>query len=322
MEWMEDRSVAKSLGERQVVAVRRFNRFYTQRIGVLEEGLLKSAFSLTEARVLYELANREQPAAADLCRDLGLDAGYLSRILARFVRQGLLAKSAGEPDGRRRRLSLTDDGLAAFAALDAASRDEVVALLEAVSPAGRGHLLAAMATVERLLGGGGPVPVPYILRPPRPGDLGRVVSRHGALYAEEYGWDDSFEALVAGIVADFAKSHDPRREACWIAEREGEAAGAVFLVRQSDAVAKLRLLYVEPEARGLGIGARLVDEAVRFARRAGYATLTLWTNDILAAARHLYEAAGFRLVREELHHSFGRDLVGQDWELDLRPDAG
>ncbi|WP_316977820.1 bifunctional helix-turn-helix transcriptional regulator/GNAT family N-acetyltransferase [Shumkonia mesophila] len=309
--------MAASVAEGQVAAVRRFNRFYTQRIGVLEEGLLNSAFSLTEARVLYELANRENPAAADLCRDLGFDAGYLSRILGRLVRRGLLTKSAGQTDGRRRRLALTEAGRAAFATLDGASRQQVAALLGGLSPAGRERLLAAMASVARLLGGQPAGAVSYILRPPRSGDLGRVVSRHGALYAGEYGWDESFEVLVAGIVADFAKNQDPKRERCWIAEVDGEAIGAVFLVRQSDEVAKLRLLYVEPEARGLGIGARLVEEAVRFARQAGYATLTLWTNDILTAARRLYEAAGFRLIREEPHHSFGHDLVGQYWELGL-----
>lgn len=306
--------------ERQVAAVRRFNRFYTQKIGVLEEGLLHSAFSLTEARVLYELANRDDPAAADLCRDLGLDAGYLSRILARLVRQGLVTKTASESDGRRRRLALTEVGRATFAQLEDASRRQVAALLADLAPAARRRLLGAMGAVERIMGGGAPAAVPYILRPPRPGDLGRVVSRHGALYTEEYGWDDSFEGFVAGIVADFAREHDPRRERCWIAEREDEAVGAVFLVRHTDSVAKLRLFYVEPEARGLGIGRHLVDEAIRFARQAGYAKLSLWTNDILIAARRIYEAAGFVLVREEPHHSFGRDLVGQDWELDLRSD--
>jgi DNA-binding MarR family transcriptional regulator/GNAT superfamily N-acetyltransferase len=308
--------MAASGMEGQVAAVRRFNRFYTQRIGVLEEGLLNSAFSLTEARVLYELANRDNPAAADLCRDLGLDAGYLSRILGRLVRQGLLTKSAGQTDGRRRCLTLTEAGRAAFAALDGASRGQVATLLDGLSSAGRERLLGAMATVGRLLGQPAPG-VSYILRPPRPGDLGRVISRHGALYAGEYGWDETFEALVAGIVAAFARSHDPRRERCWIAESDGEAVGAVFLVRERDEVAKLRLLYVEPEARGLGIGVRLVEEAIRFARQAGYTTLTLWTNDILTAARRIYEAAGFKLVREEPHHSFGHDLVGQYWELDL-----
>jgi DNA-binding MarR family transcriptional regulator/GNAT superfamily N-acetyltransferase len=311
--------MAASGMEDQVAAVRWFNRFYTQRIGVLEEGLLNSAFSLTEARVLYELANRENPAAADLCRDLGLDAGYLSRVLGRLVRQGLLTKSAGQADGRRRRLALTEAGRATFAALDSTSRDEVAALLDGLSAAGRERLLGAMATVAKLLGGQPAPGVSYILRPPRPGDLGRVISRHGELYAEEYGWDETFEVLVAGIVADFAKSQDPRRERCWIAEVDGEAVGAVFLVRQSDEAAKLRLLYVEPEARGLGIGARLVEEAIRFARQAGYTTLTLWTNDNLTAARRIYEAAGFKLVREEPHHSFGHDLVGQYWELDLAP---
>lgn len=303
--------------EGQVAAVRRFNRFYTQRIGVLEEGLLDSAFSLTEARVLYELANRENPAAADLCRDLGLDAGYLSRILGRLVRQGLLTKSAGQADGRRRGLALTEAGRSAFAALDEASREEVSALLNGLSSAGRERLLGAMATIARLLGGQPAPGISYILRPPRPGDLGRVISRHGALYAEEYGWDETFEAFVAGIVADFAKSRDPKRERCWIAEVDGEAVGAVFLVRQDDEVSKLRMLYVEPEARGLGIGARLVEEAIRFARRAGYRKMTLWTNDILTAARRIYEMAGFTLVREEPHRSFGHDLVGQYWELPL-----
>jgi DNA-binding MarR family transcriptional regulator/GNAT superfamily N-acetyltransferase len=308
--------MAQSGFARRVEAVRRFTRFYTRQIGVLHEGLLNSPFSLAEARVLYELAHRDMPTAAELGTELGLDAGYLSRILRGFVKDGLLAKTPSEQDGRQRFLALTAKGRKAFAPLDRRSRDEVGAMLADLAPAEQARLIEAMRTVETLLGRE-TAPPAYVLRPHRPGDIGWVIHRHAALYAQEYGWDESFEALVAEIGAKFIRDFDIRRERCWIAERDGDIVGSVFLVKQSDTVAKLRLLIVEPAARGLGIGHRLVDECIRFARQAGYRQLTLWTNDILVAARRIYEAAGFRLVLEEKHRSFGHDLVGQNWELDL-----
>ena len=301
-----------------VEAVRRFNRFYTRQIGVLQEGLLRSPFSLAEARVLYELAHRDQPTAAELGKELGLDAGYLSRILRSFARRGLVTKRPSHSDGRENLLALTADGRAAFGLLERAARDQVGALLQPLSARGQGRLLQAMRTIETLLDPAAePRAAPYLLRSHQPGDLGWIVHRHGVLYAEEYGFDEQFEALVAEIVAQFARHHDPRRERCWIAERDGAPIGSVMLVRQSDEVAKLRLLLVEPEARGLGIGARLVEECSRFARRAGYRKITLWTNSVLHAARRVYEKAGYRLVHEEAHHSFGQDLIGETWELTL-----
>lgn len=301
----------------RVAAVRGFNRFYTQKIGVLGEGLLASPFSLTEARVLFELAQRDSATAAGLCRDLGLDAGYLSRIVRRFENDKLLVRTPSAADGRQSLLALTASGREAFAELDRRSRDEIAALLEPL-PAGRqARLVAAMAGIERLLGGSATGEPRWRLRPHRPGDMGWVVSRHGALYAEEYGWDESFEALVAEIAAKFVRHFDPARERCWIAERDGAPVGSVFLVRQSQTIAKLRLLIVDPEARGLGIGAALVEECLRFARDAGYRKVTLWTQSILVAARAIYQAAGFHRVREEPHHSFGHDLVGEYWERTL-----
>jgi DNA-binding MarR family transcriptional regulator/GNAT superfamily N-acetyltransferase len=302
---------------RRVAAVRRFNRFYTKRIGVLHEGLLQSPFPLTEARVLYELAEHEGVTATELARELGLNAGYLSRILRRFGERGLIRRTPSQADGRQHHLWLTERGRAEFAPLDEASRAEVGAMLAELSEAQQEGLLKAMGTLERLLSGR-PLPEhPYVLRHHRPGDMGWVVHRHGLLYAEEYGWDERFEALVAGIVAQFVQHHDPRGERCWIAERDGERLGSVFLVKESEEMAKLRLLLVEPRARGLGIGTRLVQECEVFAREAGYRTIRLWTNSVLHAARRIYEHAGYRLVHEEPHHSFGHDLVGETWELQL-----
>jgi DNA-binding MarR family transcriptional regulator/GNAT superfamily N-acetyltransferase len=300
-----------------VDAVRRFNRFYTRRIGVLQEGLLSSPFSLAEARVLYELAHRDQPTAAELGKELGLDAGYLSRILRGFARRGLIDKRPSQTDRRQSLLALSADGRAACGRLERAAREQIGALLEPVSASGQGRLLQAMRTIETLLGAASEPRVPYLLRSHQPGDLGWIVHRHGVLYAEEFGFDEQFEALVAEIVAQFGRHHDPRRERCWIAERDGAPVGSVMLVRQSGEIAKLRLLLVEPAARGLGIGARLVQECERFARRAGYRRITLWTNSVLHAARRIYEQAGYRLVHEEAHHSFGQDLIGETWELTL-----
>jgi DNA-binding MarR family transcriptional regulator/GNAT superfamily N-acetyltransferase len=303
--------------DRRVGDVRHFNRFWTRQIGVLREGYLESPFSLTEVRVLYELAHREETTASELGEELGLDAGYLSRILRGFEKHGLIHKRPSEADGRRRLVRLTKRGREAFAPLDARSRSEIGAMLCGVSIAGQERLVKAMRAIERLLGGRPDPVVPYVLRPHRPGDMGWVVHRHGVLYAREYGWDEHFEALVAEIVAKFIQQYDPRLDGCWIAERDDEMVGCVFLVRESEEIAKLRLLLVEPEARGLGIGSRLVEECIRFARQAGYLKITLWTNDVLNSARRIYEAMGFRLVHEKPHHSFGHDLVGQTWELML-----
>jgi DNA-binding MarR family transcriptional regulator/GNAT superfamily N-acetyltransferase len=305
------------VSEKRIAAVRRFTRFYTRQIGVLREGLHASPFSLTQARVLYELANRSAPTAADIARDLGLDAGYLSRILRGFAQRGLLARTRSQNDGRESHLALTPAGCEAFAPLDRGSHDEIAAMLGPLSERAQARLVEAMATVEQLLGARSKATPPHLLRPHQVGDMGWVVGRHGALYAQEYNWNMEFEALVAEIVATFIKNFDARRERCWIAEVDGAPVGSVFLVKQSDEVGKLRLLLVEPQARGMGIGARLVAECIRFARLSGYRTLTLWTNDVLVAARRIYQAAGFRLVQEEKHHSFGHDLVGQNWELDL-----
>jgi DNA-binding MarR family transcriptional regulator/GNAT superfamily N-acetyltransferase len=314
---MNEVAEGRPVSDPRIAAVRRFTRFYTRQIGVLREGLHASPFSLTQARVLYELANRSAPTAADIARDLGLDPGYLSRILRGFAQRGFLARTRSQDDGRESHLALTPAGRAAFVPLDRGSHDEVDALLSPLSEGAQGRLIAAMATVEQLLGErSGAVP-PYLLRSHEVGDMGWVVSRHGALYAQEYNWNIEFEALVAEIVAAFIKNFDPARERCWIAEVDGAPIGSVFLVKQSAEVGKLRLLLVEPQARGMGIGARLVAECIRFARASGYRTLTLWTNDVLVAARRIYQAAGFRLVKEEKHHSFGHDLVGQNWELDL-----
>jgi DNA-binding MarR family transcriptional regulator/GNAT superfamily N-acetyltransferase len=301
----------------RVEAVRRFNRFYTQQIGVLQERMLRSPFSLTEVRVLYELAHRQKPTATELGKELGLDGGYLSRILRGFEKRGLIGKTPSEADGRQSHLKLTEKGRDAFAPIDAHSHDEVAAMLKNLSTTQQKRLVEAMHAIEDLLGAQTEQKPLYLLRPRRPGDMGWVVHRHGALYTQEYGWDEQFEALVASIVAKFIQHYDPKRERCWIAEKDGEPVGSVFLVKRSKTSAKLRLLLVEPKARGLGLGTRLVDECVRFARQVGYRKIMLWTNSVLYAARHIYEEAGFRLVRKERHHSFGHDLIGETWELKL-----
>ncbi|HKC62178.1 MAG TPA: helix-turn-helix domain-containing GNAT family N-acetyltransferase [Pyrinomonadaceae bacterium] len=308
---------AESDSAHRIGAVRHFNRFYTQHIGVLREGLLRSPHSLTEVRVLYEISRREEPSAAELSKDLGIDAGYLSRILRGFVRKGLVEKRPSKSDGRRTLLRLTKKGQKEFAMLNARQDNEVGAMLNGLPQEDQNRLIESMRTIQRMLGAEPEQRVPYILRPHQPGDMGWVVHRHGVLYSREYGWDEHFESLVAGIVADFIKNYNPKRERCWMAEREGEIVGSVFLVEKSKTVGQLRLLLVEPKARGLGIGKRLVDECIRFARQVGYRKIMLWTNDVLDAARHIYEQAGFRLVKEEAHHSFGHDLVGQNWELTL-----
>ena len=304
----------------QVDAVRAFNRFYTRRIGVLD-GMASSPFSLAEGRVLYELAHREQATATDIRKDLGLDAGYLSRILRDFEGRKFLRREPSKMDERQKFLSLTPKGRKAFAPLDERSNRDVMGMLEGLSPGEQKQLVDAVQTVRRLLGDEVEAKTPYLLRPPQVGDMGWVVSRQAALYAEEYGWDGTYEALAAEIGAQFIRNYDPKRERGWIVEKDGERVGAVFVAKASDEIAKLRLLHVEREARGLGIGKRLVEECVRFAQQAGYQKMTLWTQSILHAARHVYKQAGFQLVREEPWHSFGKDLTSETWELDLRKAA-
>jgi DNA-binding MarR family transcriptional regulator/GNAT superfamily N-acetyltransferase len=304
-----------------IAAVRRFNRFYTRQIGLLDEGLLQSPYSLTVVRVLYEIAHRPGITATELQEILALDAGYLSRLLRGLRKQGLVTARAPASDRRRRQLALTARGRRTFGALDARSSAEVGAMLARLSRSERRELIEAMGAIEGLLEKAGTSATEggaVVLREPRPGDFGWVVKRHGELYAAEYDWDMEFEGLVAGIVGRYIAELDSGVEGCWIAEIDGEPAGSVFLVKDTAAVAKLRLLLVEPWARGHGIGTRLVDECLRFARSAGYAKVRLWTNDVLHAARRIYERAGFRLVEENRHHSFGHDLVGQTWEVDLR----
>jgi len=312
---------------RRIEAVRTFNRFYTRRIGVLSEGLLHSEFTLTESRLLWDLAHAETVTASELASRLDLDAGYLSRLLRGFSRRGLIKRTRSKADGREVLLSLTAAGRRAFAPLDARSQEEVGAMLAAIPEGQQQDLLQALSTIERLLDDstGRSARTPYLLRAHQPGDIGWVVSRHGALYAQEYRWDLGFEALVARIAADFIDRFEPSREACWIAERDGVNVGCVFLVQWRDeatqqpveGVSQLRMLLVEPAARGLGIGERLVRECSRFARQAGYRSIRLWTNSVLTAARGIYQKVGYRLVTSERHHSFGHDLVGEIWELPL-----
>jgi len=305
---------AESHAER-IAAVRAFNRFYTHLIGVVSEGLLETPYSLTEARVIFELAQRELSEVAALRRSLDLDAGYLSRILSRFAADGLIRRERSADDARRQVAGLTDRGREVFRDLDARSGEQIGQILAGLPEEDQRRLVGAMAAIEGILGEVRR-PAMYVLRPFGPGDFGWVVQRHGVLYATEYGWDITFEGLVARIVADYVAAGEERGGA-WIAEVDGEPAGCVFCVPKSERVAQLRLLLVEPAARGMGIGGRLVEECVRFARRRGYDELVLWTNDVLAGARRIYERAGFELVEEEPHHSFGHDLVGQTWRLKL-----
>jgi DNA-binding MarR family transcriptional regulator/GNAT superfamily N-acetyltransferase len=303
-----------------VQAIRHFNRVYTRRIGVLREGLLHSRFSLTEVRVLYELAHRQQPTAADLARELDLDAGYLSRILRAFQRRGWIARSPAPQDARRSLIRLTARGRKAFAPLDARAHEEMAQLVAALPAGAPERLVAAMREIEMWIAPpAAPAPraVGWLLRPPRAGDFGWMVQRHGELYAQEYGWDERFEGLVAEIVGRFVRGYDAQRERCWMAEREGHNIGSVLLVSRAKTVAQLRLLLVDPAARGTGVGTRLVDECIRFARQVGYRRIMLWTNDVLQDARRIYERAGFQRVRAERHSSFGQDLVGETWQLTL-----
>ena len=313
--------MAHSTLDVQVARVRRFSRFYTRRIGVLEQHLLGSPFSLTEARVLYELAQREATTAAVVGALLGLDAGYLSRLLRGFERRGLITRRRATHDGRQAIVTLTAAGRQAFGRLDTRSRDDVTTMLRDLPVRDRRRVTSAMTTIEHALEDPARSPSddrpPFVLRTHRPGDMGWVVERHGVLYHREYGWDSRFEALVARITATFLDRFDPSRERCWIAERHGEPVGCVFLVRRSAQTAQLRLLLVEPSARGLGLGRRLVATCLAFARHAGYRRVMLWTNDVLEAARAVYVAEGFRLVKAYRHTSFGHRLVGQIWEIRL-----
>jgi DNA-binding MarR family transcriptional regulator/ribosomal protein S18 acetylase RimI-like enzyme len=308
----------------RVAAVRRFNRQYTRVVGALDEGHLRSAYSLAEVRLLFELAQRESATATVLIAELGLDAGYMSRLVRRLERRRLVKRTTSARDARENHLTLTAAGRTAFRALDRDASEEVGRLLAPLDDHNQQRLVESMETITTLLDASAAPALAaepaYILRPPRAGDLGWVVQRHGELYAREYGWDQRFEALVARVVADWVTGFDASRERCWIAERGGVNVGSVFVAGDADrpGVAKLRLLVVEPAARGLGIGRRLVDECTRFARDAGYHTISLWTNSVLVAARRIYAAAGYRLVREEPHDSFGHPLTAETWELRLR----
>ncbi len=310
---------ARSSDER-VAAVRSFNRFYTNQIGVLREGLLGTPYSLTEARVIFELAQADRLEVSALRRALAVDRGYLSRILGRFEAGGLVARERSSSDARRQVVRLTARGRSAFKTLDGRSMAETRELLTGLAEEDQRRLIASMDVIRGVLGRS-PGREPFVVRAPMSGEAGWVVERHGAIYAEEFGWNQDFEGLVARIVADYLEQRNPGREAAWIAEVDGERAGCVFCVEKDARTAQLRLLLVERWARGLGLGRRLIEECIGFARHAGYEELTLWTNDVLTDARRIYERAGFELIEEEPHHSFGHDLVGQYWSLPLRPPA-
>jgi DNA-binding MarR family transcriptional regulator/GNAT superfamily N-acetyltransferase len=300
-----------------IAAVRGFSRFYTRKLGIIEPKLLDSPWTLQEARIIYEIAERQSCTATELVRALGLDAGFLSRTLQALQRRQIVARKPSKADRRVTELALTAKGRAAFAELDSRSRSVVAALLGGLDIVERAAVVNAMATIEHALEPPARQPASFLLRSHRPGDIGWIVSRHGVLYAQEYGWDIRFEALAAEIAAQFIRSYDPSREHCWIAEIGGEPVGSIFLVKASDQVAKLRLLLVEKKARGLGVGRALTEQCIRFARQAGYSSITLWTQSILVVARGIYQRAGFHRVKEEKHHSFGVDLVGETWELKL-----
>ena len=301
----------------RVAAVRSFNRFYTQKLGVLQNGWLDSPFSLTEARVLYEIKQRGRATASGIVRDLGLDAGYLSRILRRFQKSGLIRKDVSPDDGRQSFLSMTARGRKAFDPLETRTERQVGAVLGRLTAPEQDHLVSAMRAIETMIASEPKAESDIILRQPRPGDLGWVVARHAELYAREYGWAENFEGLCAQIVADFVSKHDPKCERCWIAEMDGQNVGSVFLVKDSEKAARLRLLLVDPVARGRGLGTRLTDECIRFARQRRYQSITLWTHKVLTAARHVYERAGFRLTSSETRCSFGQNVISEHWDLAL-----
>lgn len=306
----------------QIESVREFNRFYTRLIGVLNRDYLDSPFSLAEGRVLMEVYYRKNTTASVIIQALGIDAGYLSRILRGFERRGLLAKAASAVDGRQKPLSLSPAGRKAFEALETRQRDVLAGILKPVASHHRTQLIGSMHRIERILDAPAENRTQYTIRPLQPGDIGWTTHRQGIIYYEEYGWDERFEALCAEILAQFVQNFDAKCERAWIAEKDGEIVGSIFCVRKSPTIAQLRLLYVEPTTRGLGIGTRLVDECVEFARQSGYRKMMLWTNSVLDSARRIYERKGFHLVKEEHHHSFGKNLVGQNWELDLKGGEG
>jgi DNA-binding MarR family transcriptional regulator/GNAT superfamily N-acetyltransferase len=305
----------------RIAAVRRFNRFYTRQLGVLRKTYLDSPYSLGEARLLYEIANDATPTASDIARTLDLDAGYLSRTLRAFEKCGLIKRTVSASDARRSHLTLSAKGRKAFAPLERRSLQDAAAVLGRLSSADQARLIAAMGTIEKLLDGkaehDSAQQRQYLLRPPEPGDFGWIVKRHAELYAQEYGWTAPFEGVCAQIVANFVNTYDARRERCWIAEIDGENVGSIMLAKESESVARIRLLVVDPKARGLGLGARLTDECISFARRAGYKRITLWTHRVLSAARHIYQKAGFKLMRSERHRRFGRAVVSEHWDLQL-----
>jgi DNA-binding MarR family transcriptional regulator/GNAT superfamily N-acetyltransferase len=310
--------------DQRIAAVRGFNRFYTRQIGVLRKTFLGSPYSLAEARVLYEIAGGRSSTATEIGRVLDLDAGYLSRVLRNFEKRGLIRRKVSARDARQSHLTLTARGHAAYAPLERRSQHDTGAMLGKLAPTEQARLIAAMSTIETLLGGAAPKKTPhatpqpgYILRAPRPGDFGWIVKRHAELYAQEYQWKEPFEGVCAQIVADFVNKFDGKRERCWVAEMSGSNVGCIFLAKDSATVARIRLLLVEPQARRLGLGARLVDECLRFARRAGYNKVTLWTHSVLTAARHIYEKAGFKLMRSERHKDWGPPVVSEHWDLQL-----
>ena len=309
-------AVRRPATEDPVAAVRAFNRLYTNVIGVLRGGYLNTPYSLTEARLLFELGQRDRTEVSALRRGLDIDGGYLSRILSRFAGDQLITREKSDTDARRQVIALTAAGRALQQSLDARAAEEIGALLARLGEEAQQRLVASMGEITQVLTGA-PPPRAYLLRAPRPGDLGWVIQRQAAGYAAEYGWDETYEALVARIIADYVDSRDPAREAAWIAEADGQRVGSILCVRKSDTVAQLRLLYVDPAARGLGIGSKLVEECLRFARAAGYTEIMLWTNSVLTEARRIYERAGFSLRDEEPHHSFGADLIGQTWSRPL-----
>ena len=307
----------ESVTPEQINAVRRFNRFFTRKIGVLREGLLHSPYSLTEARIIFELAVQGRLTPSDLCRELGLDPGYVSRTLNKLNQQNIIEKIRSDSDGRQRLISLTGEGEKVAGMLSQRSNEEAGEMLAGLAPEERTRFLDAMNVIQTILDSGLKYSEPFYIRNHEPGDLGWVIRRHGLLYSQEYGWDERFEAFVAEVCADFINNYNPQKERCWIAEMNGRQVGSVFCKMETADVAKLRMLLVDPSARSLGLGRRLVDECLRFAKRTGYKKITLWTNDILTAAARIYREKGFSLVREEPHQSFGKDLVGQYWELQL-----
>jgi DNA-binding MarR family transcriptional regulator/GNAT superfamily N-acetyltransferase len=317
---MNDLASTSSRSGTRIAAFRRFNRFYTQKIGVLDRSYLQSEFSVAEARVLYELAQRGETTASEISANLGLDMGYLSRILAKLEGQQLIRRTPGEQDARQRFIQLTPKGRKAMSTLDSRSEEQAGSLLAKLTDPQQASVLQAMSQIQAALGDSQATGEPYIIRTHRTGDLSWIAYRHAVLYSQEYGWNQAFEALVLEITAHFLEHYDPETECCWVAERSGEILGFVLLVKRSKQIAKLRLLLVEPTARGLGIGKRLVEECIRFSREKGYEKIVLWTHSNLTAARGIYQKAGFQLVSTGSHEDFGPRVTAETWELALRTE--